>query len=345
MNPFPSKRRPYTLLGLVFLLFLLALAASSAAFLPSLQADAEVDRLNRERLAALKEAICGNLDSDTAILSPAVSGYVADMGRLPLNLNELLVQGAQVSWTVDSVSNVSGKFFSPGVAYGWRGPYLNPRPGRVEFRDGWQNVDGSSVEDALNFGWLLPSSASISTLNSNGRGTLTLTSRGKDGLAGGSGYDADLSASIIDSDYNVDISQLYVQFKFDELAKKEDFNGQIKNKNVRLAFVTSVNADLSWSTLASSACMDMVSSFDSNSSVANTFNVNFNANNSRGLPKRAPWGRRYLAVLTDEAAGGAGTLKDHIIAVAQCDSPLFLHPRQTLPYSSANPLVMTVYLP
>ncbi len=345
MKPIPSQRRHYTLLGLVFLLFLLALVASSAAFLPSRQADDEVDRLNHERLDALKEAICGNLDSDTALLSPVVSGYVADMGRLPLNLNELLVQGSQPSWTVDVLSTVSGKFFSPGMAYGWRGPYLQIPVGSSGFRDGWQNLDSSATEDNLNFGWLLPSGSSISTLNLNGRGSLILTSRGKDGLVGGSGYDADLSATITDNDYNVDISNLYVQFKFDELAKKEDFNGQIKSKNVRLAFVTAVNAGLTWSTSASSQCMDMVSSFDSNSAVANTFNVNFSANNSQGLKKRAPWGRRYLAVLTDEAGGGAGTLKDHVIAVAQTEIPLFLHPRQSLPYSSTNPLVITVYLP
>jgi hypothetical protein len=335
MKPNPSQRRHYTLLGLVFLLFLLALVASSAALLPSLQADDEVDRLNRERLDALKEAICGNLDSDTAILSPVVSGYVADMGRLPLNLNELLVQGSQPSWTVDV--QTSGKTQTPGNAYGWRGPYLSVIPdangltGAIlpRFRDAWGTINSVPASDDANFGWSLPGSSSIATINAQGRGSLTLTSFGRDGASGGSGYDADLSTTITDSDYNVDISGLSVTFSFTELVQKQDYNSQLKGRTIRLAFVTAVNASMAMNNAAIyDLCSNSLNLGNGANNSNTTYTLSFSGNNSQGLTKRAPWGRRYLSLLVES---NSGTLLSNIVPIAQADRALFLHPRGPAP--------------
>jgi hypothetical protein len=136
-----------------------------------------------KRWDAIRKAIIGE---PNLVLngSPYVSGYVADMGRLPNNIQELFVQGAQPAWTeINLYTAESG--YSAAFGGGWRGPYLYTA-GSQFYRDGWNNEDGNTANDAVNFGW-----------NVNLTGTapdytdITIQSLGDDNQTGGIEFNED----------------------------------------------------------------------------------------------------------------------------------------------------------
>jgi hypothetical protein len=96
-----------------------------------------------------------------------ISGFAADMGRLPECIRELVepnhcvdASGALATWTIDP---------NTGLGSGWRGPYIKVTPesdGALRFRDGFLNtatnnadIDGSNQDasdtgdDEKNHGW------------------------------------------------------------------------------------------------------------------------------------------------------------------------------------------------
>lgn len=139
----------FTLLELVLVLFLISLMASATLFLTdNLDDQASYDETKR-RMDIIRQAIVGDstrrLNGQTEI-----SGFAADMGRLPECLRELMEQNncandaSLAVWSIDE---------STGVASGWRGPYIRVIPesdGNLRFRDGYRNSDAS---DAQNSGW------------------------------------------------------------------------------------------------------------------------------------------------------------------------------------------------
>ncbi|HSF71401.1 MAG TPA: prepilin-type N-terminal cleavage/methylation domain-containing protein, partial [Methylotenera sp.] len=143
----------FTLVELLLVILVLSSLALATTFL--------VDGLNEQtrfddtktRLQLIRQAIVGDT-SRTLNGQPEMRGFVADMGRLPLNINELLEIGGQPAW---GLSAVTASDISPVVTIslnaGWRGPYLDTLPdssdGERRFRDGWGNGDLSDV----NFGW------------------------------------------------------------------------------------------------------------------------------------------------------------------------------------------------
>lgn len=83
----------------------------------------------REQLLNLKRAIVGQPRRVLPAREVLTQfGYVGDMGRVPASLQDLVEQGTQPPFQVDSVSQ---------VGHGWRGPYLR----------------ADSVEDVLNDAW------------------------------------------------------------------------------------------------------------------------------------------------------------------------------------------------
>ncbi len=145
----------------------------------------------KERLESMKRAIIGN-PNRYLNGQPDIHGFVADMGRLPDNIKELLAQGSQPSYTVSS--DASGS-----LGYGWRGPYLtvteNPDESEA-YTDGW----GRESTDN-NYGWNYEVDAS---------GGLTIQSYGKNQSSGGDDYDADYPANqpvIRRNDWQVDLSE------------------------------------------------------------------------------------------------------------------------------------------
>jgi hypothetical protein len=101
----------------------------------------------------MRKAIVGD-PTRTVNGSPEISGFVADMGRLPGCVRELIEQkdcadpaNTLTAWSIDT---------STGLGFGWRGPYIHVLPersGKLRFRDGYGNSAPSSVIDAKNSGW------------------------------------------------------------------------------------------------------------------------------------------------------------------------------------------------
>jgi prepilin-type N-terminal cleavage/methylation domain-containing protein len=152
----------FTLLELVLVLFLIGLLASAGLlFTENIESQAKYEE-TQKRIALIKRAIVGDL-TRTVNGGPELSGFVADVGRLPLCIKELIELGEQVGATDDfeSPCETDSEFYLKlwqvdgitGVGAGWRGPYIQAvveSDGERRFRDGYGNGNDS---DDLNFGW------------------------------------------------------------------------------------------------------------------------------------------------------------------------------------------------
>ena len=147
----------FTLLEMLLVLFIMGLLASAATVMTdSLDTQARYDETKR-RMTLVKRAIAGDV-SRSINGQPDLGGFVADIGRPPATMQELLEQGALPAFSQDSGS---------GLWVGWRGPYLDAVGAKV-FHDGYGNP-GSAVD---NYGWDFDVSASgVLSLISNGADT------------------------------------------------------------------------------------------------------------------------------------------------------------------------------
>ncbi|MDR0440915.1 MAG: type II secretion system GspH family protein [Candidatus Accumulibacter sp.] len=124
----------------------------------------------RQRLHAMERAILGRLGPSG---EAAAGGFVADNGRLPTSVSELLSPGLLATRAAvepifdpkpDATSCANNGGSSPGdeitlgeapalLVKGHRGNYLGGLAFNGRFRDGWGNENGAAAADALNFGW------------------------------------------------------------------------------------------------------------------------------------------------------------------------------------------------
>jgi len=162
----PLRPRAFTLVELLLVVFILAALAATAASLGT-----EVDQQSRyddtnARRETIRLAILGD-PARTANGQSVVGGFVADMGRLPRNLRELIEPPLDpaLSWRPYApAESLPGARDSLGAAprgatqgAGWRGPYLRADLERDEaglefptYRDGWKLSSGAGDPD---FGW------------------------------------------------------------------------------------------------------------------------------------------------------------------------------------------------
>lgn len=146
-----NHHRPaFTLLELVVVLAILAVVTTLAIrSLDGLEDESRYDKTTRG-LEELSAAVLGSPDDRAADGSRTVSGFVADMGRLPvttgaaeLTLSELWENpGAPFDVRPAVVANgVSLAMEDPQVLVsgGWRGPYFRLPIGATTWLDGWGN--------------------------------------------------------------------------------------------------------------------------------------------------------------------------------------------------------------
>ena len=167
----PTIRSAFTLLETLLVLAVLGVVVLGSFSLTNIHDQGHRFDDNQYRLTALREAMVGSLESQVEECT-LISGFVADMGRLPNNIGELINQGSLHAWSYDDTSNQWG---------GWRGPYLQSivmQTGSNAFPDGWGNFG-----DTNNFGWRFEVDHNL--------GTVFAQSYGADGASGGSGYDLD----------------------------------------------------------------------------------------------------------------------------------------------------------
>jgi prepilin-type N-terminal cleavage/methylation domain-containing protein len=146
----------FTLFELLLVLFIMGLLAMTATVMvDGLDTQSRYDETKR-RMQIVKHAIAG--DPQRIINNqPDISGFVADIGRPPNSLKELLERGGLPEYAEDAIS---------GLSSGWRGPYLET-VGSPAFHDGYGNIVQSGDED--NFGWEYSVTASgVVSLSSKG---------------------------------------------------------------------------------------------------------------------------------------------------------------------------------
>lgn len=212
----------FTLVEMTVVLLLITLLASVAV-----RETAELGfqtryEQTRERLEMIRQAILGN-PKQIINGQQAVSGFVADMGRLPVNLRELIDQNyCTVDRTIDETTSATAaadcnslaagawkvqpiwqQHPDSGLWYGWRGPYLNISTNITDgdaYVDGWGRTAINASDQSYGWGWLLD------TPNVD---DLRTVSYGKDqiisGNCSGSNYDGDCFQQILTKDYKTDI--------------------------------------------------------------------------------------------------------------------------------------------
>ncbi|WP_372834482.1 prepilin-type N-terminal cleavage/methylation domain-containing protein [Pontibacterium sp.] len=190
--PIEKQQGGFTLLELVVVVAVLGLIANLATEFVAQNTNQERFEATKSRQAMIREAIIGN-PSATQNGEVQVSGFIADMGRAPISLRELLTDDGYCadpdhfniaerpndpSWDAanecDTAAGIADTWV-PELGASWKGPYLqgfdletisyNSSSLQIRtFRDGWGNSasawakssDGTNdiaYEDFLNFGW------------------------------------------------------------------------------------------------------------------------------------------------------------------------------------------------
>lgn len=167
-----SNKNGFTLLELVVVLAILAVVTTLALRSLDHVQDQKRNEANRQGLEELRDAILGSPDDRAPDGSRTISGFVADMGRLPqavehdgnLTLAALWVNPGTPFDVRPAIEDngVPEGFEDPQVLVsgGWRGPYLHLPIGASEWLDGWGNPmftrlsPGSLNPDAEGYGRL-----------------------------------------------------------------------------------------------------------------------------------------------------------------------------------------------
>ena len=175
---------------LAVMLVLVAIATITVEATSQLAFDGRY-QITQDRYDKIKTAILGN-PNQTINGHPSVSGFVADMGRLPNNLRELLDNSAgnMPHWGIYGLCTDSSatpptvtptlltncqpplNWVSLGIGAGWRGTYIetpNDPAKNNAITDGWGNL--GNTNDG-NYGWGFSPTTD----------DLTIKSYGKDGI-------------------------------------------------------------------------------------------------------------------------------------------------------------------
>ena len=207
-----------TLLELVVVIAILAVLMTVA--LRSMTGVAAQSRFEatQRTLENIQDAILGPANDHQPDGSRVISGFVADIGRLPqavltnnpdgstsLTLNELLFQpNGALPFDVRQATGTNltdTSLADPGVSVpcGWRGPYLRLSVGENEISDGWGGpLANTTTPSGTNFLCL--------TLTNSDNEIVSVSSPGADGVQGGTGYNSDLSVTFAPSDYTASLA-------------------------------------------------------------------------------------------------------------------------------------------
>lgn len=166
------KQQGFSLLELVVVIALLSIVALASTTLILDNGDLKRQQETESRWNQIHDAIISqpNLYLNG---SPYVRGYVADMGRLPVSILELIRQSEatitydedgdagtpeitidQPDWQPIDLGYTAEAGYEDEFWGGWRGPYLYTAGSR-QFRDGWGREDPDVDQDAFNFGWVI----------------------------------------------------------------------------------------------------------------------------------------------------------------------------------------------
>lgn len=109
------SQKGFTLIAVVFLLFIMGLALGAVALFQLQVVTAERENVTKDKMDSLKKAIVGNPTIITNDVRVSF-GYLGSMGGVPVNLQDLWIKGSQPGYTYDTILKVGA---------GWIGPYLD----------------------------------------------------------------------------------------------------------------------------------------------------------------------------------------------------------------------------
>lgn len=145
----------FSLMALIIVMAILGIAAGMAELFMSQLREIRSERLSRDEMILLKEAMVGRMN----IFSEggrAGYGYISNMGKVPDSLEDLYKKGSQPVFSFNS---------SVGIGAGWAGPYITPLV--IENLDGLkEDVFGNAYEYTIEDG--NPVSARIRSLGPDG---------------------------------------------------------------------------------------------------------------------------------------------------------------------------------
>lgn len=146
----PQARRGLTLLELVVVLVIMSALAGVAIRMTGRVADQSRYEATQRTLEEVRDAIVGPTVAPTTEASAAVASFVADVGRPPTGLDELLANVNNLPlFEVIPAADTGQPHADVLVPRGWRGPYVRLPVGAATIRDGWgrdlvTTVDGST---------------------------------------------------------------------------------------------------------------------------------------------------------------------------------------------------------
>lgn len=246
-----------TLLELIIVVALLSIVALATTSLIVDTGEWKQQQATEDQWLSVKRSILGDNVVDVHHFRE-YSGFVADMGRLPNCLRELI---RPFDCTNDlSVANrltIFTQDIDSNQWYGWRGPYLGV-PGANEYRDGWRNRgrdDNTGNDDDVNYGWLFGTGAPNGTECQNAvveqqqPATIILQSCGDDGDVDNTetGFPADYPYTEFDGvgnpiyvplitrhDYQVDLGASWINAPVKAKSKTNGQSRIIKANDLRL---------------------------------------------------------------------------------------------------------------
>lgn len=131
----PLRRAGFTLVEMVVVLLILALLTVAAVQSLSPVADQARYEATTRTLAQIQQAIVGESGAQQPDGVPLITGFVADTGRLPISLDELVNKPTDVSDF--GLTAAPGIYSTVLIPRGWRGPYLQLPSVETQPADGW----------------------------------------------------------------------------------------------------------------------------------------------------------------------------------------------------------------
>ncbi len=107
-------RKGFTLVEVIVVLVVMSILAAVAVPVALRVFETAAEDATREEMINLKKAMIGDTDRQQSVVRGNF-GFLGDMGRIPINLDELYRQGSLPSFSYDNVRQAGA---------GWKGPYI-----------------------------------------------------------------------------------------------------------------------------------------------------------------------------------------------------------------------------
>lgn len=220
----PKPQHGFTLLELLVVVSLLGLLSLTAVALFENAGDQDRFEATRSRLASIRTAIIGDT-TRTLNGEPILSGYVADMGRLPSNIAELLVEDdaalgvSQTAWAEYDMADVYVAGLTGKLYAGWRGPYLfgSPEASGAAFRDGWGTQTSPTHAEDYDWNVTLTDASGMTVSTGVSATTIAVKSYGADRSPSGTDYNEDypLSGNLVEANqWQLGVSNIIFNLDF-----------------------------------------------------------------------------------------------------------------------------------